>query len=284
MGLNATLDGSRIFGLVGSNQKLIFGLTFNYNHDQTNFGTSPLTPGVASAANTNANIYTLKGSVLYSQSTFYLSGTAAFDWMRTGVDVQGASGNTDGIGYTFNGTVGKIFPLFGNAPTNPATITKAPPKATGGYAYFLDVNAHASYQNERNNSFTDSTGFITGVEQLSYTDVGAQARLVAIVPAGRFTWEPYVGLSIDQQLGFNHTLNFPDQIATAADTINFGQSNTFWGVQSGLLLLGPRGSTVGVNTFYQASGDTKTVGGNVALKIPFWQPPLADSGIRTATK
>ena len=29
MGLNATLDGSRIFGLVGSNQKLIFGLTFN---------------------------------------------------------------------------------------------------------------------------------------------------------------------------------------------------------------------------------------------------------------
>jgi hypothetical protein len=282
-GLDTTFDGSRVVGLVGSNQKLIFGLAFDYNHEQTNFGTSALTPGVANVASTNADIYTIKGSVLYSDSTFYLGGSASFDWMRTGVNVQGAMGATDGVGYAVNGTVGKLFPLFGNVPTNTTTITKAAPKPITGYAYFLDVSGHAGYVNERDNSFTDSTGFITGPEQLSYTDVGAQARLVAILPVGGLSWEPYVGFSIDQQLGFNHTLDFPTQAATAADIINFGQSNTFWGVQSGLALLGRGGMTVGMNAFFQASGDTNTIGGNLVFKIPLWQPPAADSGIRVAT-
>jgi hypothetical protein len=45
----------------------------------------------------------------------------------------------------------------------------------------------------------------------------------------------------------------------------------------GLDVLGPRGLTVGVEGFYQASADTNITGGNIYLKIPFNYSPTVAS-------
>jgi hypothetical protein len=245
------------------------------------FGTSALTPGVANAGATNRDIYTVSGSARYMSGLFYLSGVAAFDWSRADItnNLDNGTGNTNGHGYALRGAVGRLFPLFNTTGVNPAMPTKSPPSPrNGGYAVFLDVSGHLGYRNEMDSGFTDSTGFVFGTEQYSYTDLGAKANLVAVIPTGGYAWMPYVGVTIDRQLGFTHTLD----VVTTADTLNFGQSNTYWGVQGGVNLLNRGSVTLGVNAFYQASGDTNTVGGNVVLKIPLWQPPVADSGIRVA--
>jgi hypothetical protein len=93
-------------------------------------------------------------------------------------------------------------------------------------------------------------------------------------------------VTVDRQLGFSHTFDIPAQAATmmAADTLNFLQSNTFWGTEAGLDTLFRGSARFGVKTFYQSSADTHTVGGSMFLKIPLWEPaPVAqDSGIRIA--
>jgi hypothetical protein len=236
---------------------------------------------VTSAAAVGRDIYTVAGSATYTSGLFYLNGIAAFDWSRANItnNVDSGTGNTDGHGYAFNGTVGQAFPLFNTTGVNPAIPTKAPPSPRyGGYAVFLDVSGNLGYRKESDNGFTDSTGFVFGTEQYSYTYLGANAKLVAVIPTSGYAWMPYVGVSLDRQLGFTHTFD----VVTTADTLNFGQSNTFWGVEGGVNLLNRGGLTVGARAFYVASADTNTVGGNIILKVPLWQPPVADSGIRTA--
>jgi hypothetical protein len=48
-------------------------------------------------------------------------------------------------------------------------------------------------------------------------------------------------------------------------------------------LLGLGSTKLGVQAFYEASADTQIFGGDVFVKIPLWEPPPADSGIRVAT-
>jgi hypothetical protein len=284
-GFNLAADGTRLLNDV-NNQRLLFRLTVDYHYDNTSFGTSALTPGVASAGSERGNIETLIGSADYALNTFYLGGLAAFDLSQLNItnnlNTVGAQGNTNGLGYAFKGTIGNVFPIFNTTGVNPGVVTKAPPKTAGGYAVFLDVSGHYAYVMERDAGFTDNTGFAYGTEQLSYSDIGAQAKLVTVIPNGRFAWAPYVGVTVDQQLGFSHTFDIPAQAGTPADTLFFTQSNTFWGVQLGMNLLGLGSTKLGVQAFYEASADTQIFGGDVFVKIPLWEPPPADSGIRVA--
>jgi hypothetical protein len=123
-----------------------------------------------------------------------------------------------------------------------------------------------------------------GTEQLSYTDLGAQTNLIFVVPSTGFSWMPYVGVSVDQQIGFTHTFNIPLQAASAADTIFLGQSTTFWGVQGGLNIFTHAGLTAGLTGFFSASGDTQVAGGGGFVRIPFDYGSVfaANSGIREA--
>jgi hypothetical protein len=140
-------------------------------------------------------------------------------------------------------------------------------------------------ETEARAKYDEVIGFVYGTEQLSYSDIGARARLLAVIPTYRsFSWMPYVGMTVDRRLGVNHTFDIPNQAAAIADTLNFAQSNTFWGVEGGLDTLFRGSARFGIKTFYQTSADTQIIGGNVFLKIPLWEPALAaqDSGIRIA--
>jgi hypothetical protein len=288
-GINITADGARLLDL-NANQRLLIGLTGDYHYNSTDFGTSALTPGVTNSGSLRRNIYTLAGAASYAINSLYFSGRAAVDWshadITNNINTPGAQGDTSGRGYSLNMTVGNVFPLFGTIGRNPAAIVKAPPKATGGYAVFLDVSGHFGYVRERDDGFVDSAGFVYGTEQLSYSYLGARARLMAVVPDRGFAWMPFVGVTVDRQLGFSHTFDIPAQVATVADTLNFAQDNTFWGVEAGLDILSRGSAKFGVKTFYQSSSDTHTAGGSLFVKIPLWEPaPVTQSsGIRVLSK
>jgi hypothetical protein len=211
-GVNITADGARLFDFNG-NQKLLFGVTFDYRRSEMDFGTSALTPGVASAGSVRRDTYTLRGSADYSIGTIYFSGRAAVDWSHADITnaVLQSQGDTNGRGYSVSATAGKIFPLFNSTGVNPAMFVKAAPRSVGGYAVFLDLSGRLGYRNMRDDGFTDTSGFIYGSEQLSFWTLGGRANLVAVIPNGRFAWMPYVGVTFDQQLGFRHTFDIPNQ-------------------------------------------------------------------------
>jgi hypothetical protein len=225
----------------------------------------------------------------YQVDTIYFSSRAAIDWSRVDVtdSIQRSQGATDGVDYRLSLMAGKIFSLFNSTGVAPTMFVKAPPKIARGYAVFLDVSGRLGYRNAQDNGFTDSSGFIYGTEQLSYWTFGVRANLVAAIPAGRFTWLPYVGLTFDRQLGFRHTYDIPNQVAAVADTYYFDQGQTWWGVQTGLGILDRGGVKAGVNAYYRASSDTSVLGGNLFLKVPFFVDaivPAKDSGIRVLSK
>jgi hypothetical protein len=288
-GINATADGTKIIGYNG-NQRLIFNLNFGYARTNTDYGTSALTPGVSNAATIKGDYYTLTTSALYTHESYYFGGNASFDWSRDDIvnNLNNATGNTNGHGYSLGATAGDWLRLYSTGRANsPAIPTKAPPAtAASGVSLYLNLAGNVNYRNERNNGFTDTSGFVYGTEQVAYTDLGARARLVAVVPNGAFAWMPFVGVSVDKELGFNHTFDIPTQAASAADTLVIGQSTTFWGAQAGLNILSRSGITAGLNAFYTASADTNVVGGDVFLKIQFYQDPPAatDGGIRAVKK
>ena len=287
-GINITADGARLLDL-NANQRLLVGLTGDYHYSKTDYGTSPLTPGVTNAGSVRRDIYTVAGSVNYAVGGLYVSGRAAVDWSHADITnnivAAGAQGDTKGRGYALHATVGNVFPLSGTTAHNPATIVKAPRRATGsGYGLFLDLSGHYGYRHERDDGFTDSTGFVYGTEQLSYSYLGARARLVAVIPSYGFAWMPFIGVTVDRQLGFSHTFDIPAQAATGADTFFFTQANTFWGAEAGLDILTRGTAKFGAKAFYQSSSDTHTTGGSLFVKIPLWEPPAVpvDSGIRIA--
>jgi hypothetical protein len=288
-GLNLSVDASGLFNLDANSQRLWFGLTGDFHYDSANFAASALTPGGANAhaASTLSNTYTVKGSATYMINSYYFSGGASFDFnhanITNNVFVPGAQGDTSGRGYSLNATVGKLIPLVNTIGLNPATMVKAPPATPGGYALFLDVSGHYAYRQEHEDGFTDNTGFVYGTQQLSYSDVGARARLIAVVPDRGFAWMPFVGATVDRDLGLRSTFDIPAQAVTPADTLIFSPSTTFWGTELGFDLLSSSSAKFGMKAFYQASADTRTVGGAAFLKIPFEDfAPTTDSGIRIA--
>jgi hypothetical protein len=183
--------------------------------------------------------------------------------------VDSGTGNTDGRGYSVGATVGNWFQLFGTARPSPAIPTKAPPASGGGYALFLNTAGTVDYRKEWDNGFTDTAGSIFGTEKVSYTALSAQANLVAVLPSSGFAWLPFVGVNVNRQFGFNHTFDIPAQAGTPADTLFIDQSNTFWGVQTGVNIINRGGVRAGLSASYTASADTNIVGGSVFLKIPF---------------
>lgn len=284
-GFTAAVDGT---GLIGydRHQRLLFNLSLGYGRDDTEYGTSALTPGVSSAGSSRGDHYAVIGGADYSSESFYITGKGLFDLSHTAItnNTDGGTGTTYGHGYTFGAVAGRWFALIGTPTPVRAIANKAPPPTLEGYGLFLNLSASANYSNERNNGFTDTAGFVYGAERVSFTDLGARGNVVAVVPKGGWNWMPYIGMSVDRELGFEHSFDIPAQAGAAADTLFFGQSNTFLGVQGGVNILSHGGATAGVSGFYTASADTKIIGGQAFVKIPFYPDASLASGITAAKK
>jgi opacity protein-like surface antigen len=290
-GLGFYLDASRALDLY-ANQRLWFGFSGGGHSDNMTFSSSALTPGGvnANAASARRDVAVTTATATYAVNNFYLSGRALFDFdhasITNNLGVPGAQGSTNGSGYDLSVTGGEIFPLFNSIELKQATMVKAAPRTSGGYALYLDLSGHYASHRENLDGFTDSAGFAFGKQQLSYNDLGARARLWAAVPDHGFLWMPFVGATVDQRLGFSNTIDIPAQDATPADTLSLSPGNTFWGTELGLNVLNTGGTTFGVKGFYQASADFQTFGGSAYLRIPFWYftEATADSGIRIAPR
>jgi outer membrane protein with beta-barrel domain len=285
-GFGAYVDASRALDL-NANQRLWFGFGAGGYSDNMTFSASALTPGGtnANAGFAHRDVFTTTGSANYAVNNFYVSGRASFDSdhaeITNNLGVPGAQGSTNGRGYDLRLTAGELFPLFNSTGLKPATIVKAPPKTPGGYAVFLDLSGHYSYRRETQDGFTDSSGFTYGAQQLSYNDLGARARLLAVVPDRGFAWMPFVGATFDHRIGFSDTIDIPAQGLTPADRLILSPGNTFWGTELGLELLGRSNVIFGMKAFYEASSDMQTVGGRAYLRIPFENfASTTDSGIR----
>jgi opacity protein-like surface antigen len=290
-GINLSIDTTRLLDL-NANQRLWFGLTTDFHYDSATYTVSGLAPGQANAnaGSSRSNISTVTGYANYTINNLYFNGRASFDFNHTDITnnlfIPGAQGNVNGRGYSLNATVGELFPLFNPVGLNPAIIVKGVPTIPGGYALFLDMSGHYIYRHESADGFTDTTGFTYGTQQLSYGDVGARARLTAVIPAGRgFAWMPFVGVTVDRQLGYSSTFDIPAQAALPADTTIFTPATTWWGAELGLDILTRGGAKFGMKAFYQASADSQTVGGSAFLRISLWDPATAqDSGIRIMSR
>jgi len=171
--------------------------------------------------------------------------------------------------------VGKVFALAHAVSYGPRVgYTKAPAKPVSAYLIGLDLSAHFGYRDNWANSFTDSAGFVYGTEQARYGDIGARAKLFALMPGYGVLWKPYVAATVDQLVGLSHTATFPNQVQLAGgDLVTYSQAKTFWGAEGGVDVLngGVYGWRVGARGFYNSSADTSIAGGSLSLNIPLWR-------------
>src|ERR1700692_4405160 len=148
---------------------------------------------------------------------------------------------------------------------------KAPtaPQPASGYLIGLDINGTVSTYSERHGAFTDTSGFITGAEQLQAWNVDARARLFAYIMDNGLVWTPYVTVSVEQQLSFSHTMDVVAQAGQAADTLLFAPpGQTYGGVQTGLRLLDSKGIQYGIDGSYYKSSGLESVGGRAYVRVP----------------
>jgi hypothetical protein len=266
----SSLDASRYFDLP-ADQRLVLGAFFNYGNTRMTYDASPLAGGL-SAGSADRNTYTLGARFGYYFNSSYLVGRVAFDLGRSNMtnNVSGGQGSFDSHGYSADLRLGNIFLLYNSLPSkDPNRITKAPPVAGGGYALAFDASAHIGYFKSQDNGFTDSAGFISGVEQVRFGDVGARGRLTWVIPNAGVAWMPFVGVSVDRLFDFRHTYDVPAQPLAIADTVIFGQDKTYWGGEWGLKVVNGGGVSLGARGFYEQSSDTRVIGGTVSLQVPF---------------
>jgi hypothetical protein len=272
-GFKGSYDASR---LLPTNQKLLFSGYFDYARDNASLGSFA---GLGSAGSFSADTYTFGGSVLYQNASTYLRGAADYSFGRGNESqtVDDSTGSFNFSGYSVDARLGNVFVLFNTGAPSAATMpTKAPPKPAGGSALALDLSGHLGYSDMKSGTFTDSSGFTFGAADAKAGDVGARARLLALMPAHDWLWMPYVSATVDQEFGVSNTFNIPSQATLpGGDVISILTAKTFLGGDLGVDVRGPGGVIVGVKGFYEASADTNITGGNLTVKVPLNYTPKA---------
>jgi hypothetical protein len=268
-GISGSYDASRF---TGPNQQLILNGAFNYTSLKRTY---------ADTSSINSDVYGFKGSALYSNNRTYLVLQGSYEFGNnsefTAADASRGSYRSDG--YNVDARVGHVFVLFNTivvpsaAPSRmpvKAMPLKAPPPSDGGYAIGLDLSGHLGYSRDVARGFTDTSGFVFGDERVQGGDTGLRAKLLAAIPRGGVTWQPYISGSVDWRFGYSHVASFPTQVALASgDAVNFADATTALGAQVGLDVKAANGWTVGVNGFYSHTSDTEVVGGRAFVRVPF---------------
>jgi hypothetical protein len=281
--IGGAFDASRFFGLAGNQTLIVRGL-FDYVGSNTSFGLSPglAAVGAGNLGSINLNTYTFSGSFDFDAGgAYYVKGITGFN-VGSGTTTNngtGGRGNSDSNGYYADITVGKVFTLLNTIGSSSSTpmLAKAARKPSDGYILALDLSGSLGYWSDTYNGFTDSSGFTFGDEKAHAGDLGGRAKLFMLYPSAGVVWVPYVAGTVDQFLGYSHTLNIPAQAAAVADTLNFNDAKTFWGGELGLETRGPHGWIVGAKGFYTASADANIAGGNAYIKIPFNYMPIVSA-------
>ncbi len=205
-----------------TNQGLIVRSFYRYDQTRRSYGNAPdfgiigLDVGSQQQAS-----HTFGGSVKYWLDRTYLRGAATFDTGRGSLsnNANGGSGDYTTSGYKLDMRIGQVFTLArGITYGPPAGYTKAPPKPITSYMIGLDVSGHLGYASDRAGAFTDSAGFVYGDERARYGDIGARAKLFALMPGYDLLWRPYIGATVDQLFGLSHTAVFPNQVHWLAAT------------------------------------------------------------------
>jgi hypothetical protein len=259
-----------VSGMLSGDQGLILRAFYGYAANKTTFGDVPALGVVGlNIGSLTQDTHTFGASFFYNVNTVYAKGVATFDVGRGSLtdNTDGSTGSYSTNGYATDLRIGNVFALAqGVAYARPVGYSKAPPKPIPAYFIGLDLSGHVGYLNNRANGFTDSAGFVYGTEETRFGDVGARARLFEILPGYGSLWIPYVGATVDQQFGFSHTSNFPNQVQlVSGDIVTYSQAHTFWGVEGGLDVLGSAVSAwrVEAKGFYTASSDTNIAGGKL---------------------
>jgi hypothetical protein len=171
-------------------------------------------------------------------------------------------------------SAGKSYILFDtrHVPSRPIITKGLPPKQTaiGGYAVRLDLGGHVAYATATASGFTDTSGFIRNDEKMHFWDTGGHAQLSLIIPNNNWTWMPYAGLSLDQEFGYSHTLGIPVQTGQIADTLFYGNAQTFWGGQAGISAQNDAGWTLGIKGYTQQSAQFEIWGGQAYVRYNFF--------------
>jgi hypothetical protein len=266
--------------LLPTNQGLIVRSFYRYDQTRRSYGNAPdfgiigLDVGSQQQAS-----HTFGGSVKYWLDRTYLRGAATFDTGRGSLsnNANGGSGDYTTNGYKLDMRIGQVFTLARGITYGPsAGYTKAPPKPITSYLIGLDVSGHLGYASDRAGAFTDSAGFVYGDERARYGDIGARAKLFALMPGYGLLWQPYIGATVDQLFGLSHTAVFPNQVQlVGGDVVAYSPARTFWGIDGGVDVYNNarNGWRVGARGFYNSSSDTSIAGANLSLSVPLWRGP-----------
>ena len=195
---------------------------------------------------------------LYTLNTFYLLSIGAFDTGQS--DLSGATGvgngDYDTDGFVAGGAVGNVFTLFGSGTPGRGTTFKA------------DVRGGLSWSEHDGDSFTTGEGIRFGT---STFDVFSGSGSVTLflerpLPSGAIS-KPYVKLGVKQWFDFENEVRIPAQnnfISSPKQVVHFSEDETFWNVEAGYLREMKKTSFQS-SVFYDASGDTETVGGRIGM-------------------
>ncbi len=262
-----TFDARHLLSLPASQSLLLTGY-FNYRYDSLSVASAP-------GAGLHADSYALGGDAFWRVGSTYFDGSAAYTFGHADAADQfnGGAGSFNAHGYFVDARLGNMFPLWTTAgvPSAAPFPTKAPPKPIVGSIVALDLSGHIGYAASALDGFTDSTGFTLGGAQAHDADIGARARLLALIPSHDVLWMPFVSATIDQLFDYSNNVNIPVQAAlTSGDVVSIQMAKTFAGAELGIEGRSLGGWTFGVKGSYQASADTSIVGGVAYLKIPFY--------------
>jgi hypothetical protein len=260
------VNTSHLFDL-GADQNLTIGGSLSHDWQSTSYSTAKFGTGTV-----NRGIFAFGPYVGYEFNHFYLYGTAD-GLLGSGSEdnvATGGRGTFGTSGFAATAKLGRIFTLFDmrSYPVTGSAAAVRQSRPVGGYALYLDVSGHGGYFDDHADGYTDSVGNITGSEQYHFGFVGARADLFAVVPTNRLLWRPFVAVSVDQKLGFTHTLDIPAQGGLPADVLSYSEGQTTGAVYGGLRATGLNGISVGVAAFYRHNSTINSVGGEVYVTLP----------------
>ena len=217
--------------------------------------------------------YAMGGTFAYLANDTYLHGKLGALWGTGDVaNGDGSTGRFDSSGYEVQLDVGHVYTLFDKRLYSSQRLpTKAPPprQLAGGYTVNLDVGATFAAYHDRIGQFTDTSGFVNGAENISTEAVGAHAKLSTNVFNDGRTWTPYVAFAVNQQIGFNHTLEVIAQPGVSGGIIAFGApGRTYVTSQTGLNLQDSTGINYGIDGAYISSSGTHALTGRAYVRFP----------------
>ncbi len=241
--LHDIFDASHLLGL-SPNQRLLVGGVLTYTHEHTVYDGNVRLKTI--------DDYSFATSLTYGWGRSYSVALVGGDYGAGSLinNADSGSGTFSVGGLHGDLAVGHIFSLVD-------------PK-TAGYSLDLDVSGHGGYLANAASSFTDSGGTFFGRENVHSGDLGVQAKLAAAVHDGNWLLSPYIGATLDDMVGYQHTI---DLSPTGTETQSEGE--LFWGGMAGLSLTNARGVDATLRGFYRQSSDVHFGGATVTLETHF---------------